>query len=40
MSEIVENDINGAYAIQMLEKIAANADLREVTLVAGIDGQK
>lgn len=40
MSEITENNINGAYAIHMLAKIAANAELREVTLVAGIDGQK
>lgn len=40
MSEIIENDIDGEYAIKMLRKISANADLREITLIAENDEQK
>lgn len=40
MSDIIENDIDGGHAIQILRKIAANNDLREVTLVAKNDRKK
>lgn len=40
LSDIIENDIDGGHAIQILRKIAANNDLREVTLVAKNDRKK